>query len=722
MATSLLHRFKFDGVEYQKNIKATDNVIPFSGTGSQRTKHRLIEEIISGNANALPVHILTQVERCILHQTISNTIIKDDYIHTENKSCNRIDQTERIRGKIMFADQWDCPRQQGVILTPYGTITPGAIIGAIAASLQHQNVAVNQLIADLVESSSSANVATTQNPKYNEEEIDFVVPKTQMLQEPFMWFHTLQISNVKLDNIWLATVAGDLAEVVAYQGPVLGSNISLGATGFWNSTIRPTMYYLTSTNENFDATRAELIGGIDGMIIASNLQTWIQSFYSLRLSQILDMYYSFEGVAFNTNIKACNRAQSFLHAVPKTILKEQTYAIAQLLAYRKSIAYISPEALQRMVDNTVEKFYSYAEKYLFPELPCYQHINQPQVEALIVFDGAWSIEYTIDFLAVLIQDLDISMYGSKMGIIHGTSGDWLLNVTNSPSLAFQTLNNFTNISWPTKLNYTRVLETIFVYLNETWENNEKHNIIGSLGKVVVLLIPLSYMSIDDKESSITLLQKMKYHHPDVYFVYYTSPYNSNLFKSFIISDEDHLISNSNIDAITQYLSTIPRILRPPISLETSNFKYFTPQFEDYVSPSKYVTYRLHSHWKRNIKKMVTTIHSFGYGAMKICLWTQTKPNERQNYNCTELVGHKEIILSDNFVCPDTPTCSHTYIRIQNISSLNKCAEIECKTPDQVRFITRISDLHYGSSASKNTMLFPLIFSFIFITNICVNCI
>lgn len=52
--------------------------------------------------------------------------------------------------------------------------------------------------------------------------------------------------------------------MVVYQGPLLGSNMTLGATGFWNSTIRPTIYYLTSSNENFDATRAELMGGIDG--------------------------------------------------------------------------------------------------------------------------------------------------------------------------------------------------------------------------------------------------------------------------------------------------------------------------------------------------------------------------------------------------------------------------------------------------------------------------
>lgn len=59
------------------------------------------------------------------------------------------------------------------------------------------------------------------------------------------------------------------------------------------------------------------------MIIASYLQTWIQDFYSLRLSQILQMYYSHEGVTFNTNVKACDRAQTFLYAVPKTILNEQ---------------------------------------------------------------------------------------------------------------------------------------------------------------------------------------------------------------------------------------------------------------------------------------------------------------------------------------------------------------------------------------------------------------
>lgn len=57
---------------------------------------------------------------------------------------------------------------------------------------------------------------------------------------------------------------GELAEMVVYQGPFVGNNMTLGATGFWNNTMRPTVYYLTSSHKNFDATRAELLGGIDG--------------------------------------------------------------------------------------------------------------------------------------------------------------------------------------------------------------------------------------------------------------------------------------------------------------------------------------------------------------------------------------------------------------------------------------------------------------------------
>lgn len=59
-------------------------------------------------------------------------------------------------------------------------------------------------------------------------------------------------------------LSGELAEMVVYQGPVLDTDMELGATGFWNNTMRPGVYYLKDQNGYFDATRAEIVGDIDG--------------------------------------------------------------------------------------------------------------------------------------------------------------------------------------------------------------------------------------------------------------------------------------------------------------------------------------------------------------------------------------------------------------------------------------------------------------------------
>lgn len=52
--------------------------------------------------------------------------------------------------------------------------------------------------------------------------------------------------------------------MVIHQGPMLGSKMELGATGFWNNTMRPSIYYLKNKSGYFDATRAEIVGDIDG--------------------------------------------------------------------------------------------------------------------------------------------------------------------------------------------------------------------------------------------------------------------------------------------------------------------------------------------------------------------------------------------------------------------------------------------------------------------------
>lgn len=114
--------------------------------------------------------------------------------------------------------------------------------------------------------------------------------------------------------------------------------------------------------------------------------------------------------------------------------------------------------------------------------------------------------------------------------------------------------------------------------------------------------------------------------------------------------------------------------------------------------------------------------------MKACLWIGHDSSGRTNFHCTELAGYKEVTLTDDFKCTNNQPCPHLYLRIQNVTSLYKCtgrrfatgngttkgrylnavtiSEIDCKTPDQVRYIIRTNqqDMHYRNSANKNTML------------------
>jgi len=59
----------------------------------------------------------------------------------------------------------------------------------------------------------------------------------------------------------------------------------------------------------------------------------------------------------------------------------------------------SPEALKQLVDYAVTKFYTYANEHFLTESFCRNSKHYPQVEALIVFDGSWTKEYTMNFIA-----------------------------------------------------------------------------------------------------------------------------------------------------------------------------------------------------------------------------------------------------------------------------------------------------------------------------------
>lgn len=225
-------------------------------------------------------------------------------------------------------------------------------------------------------------------------------------------------------------MTGDLAEVVINQGPIYGTRVYLGASGFWDDTTRPQAFYVKHPQNNFDFTRAEILGDVDGnyliitlgvyftntysfltlknlgLIIGKKLHAWVQSYETLRLSQLLDMYFSESGVVFDEKrTRACKRAEEFPMLAPQRLVEEQTYAAAQVLGYLKSVAVMTNQALRRLVNRAVEHFGRYTDQHLFSAVICRSDISgtastqPPRLELLVAFDGSWTKEYTTKFFA-----------------------------------------------------------------------------------------------------------------------------------------------------------------------------------------------------------------------------------------------------------------------------------------------------------------------------------
>lgn len=121
---------------------------------------------------------------------------------------------------------------------------------------------------------------------------------------------------------------GDLSEAALHQGSRTGT-ITIGASGGWNSTTVPRHYFIEQ-KENWEATDADIRAGLDGLILALNVESWRSSVSSLKISQILDLYYSPRGV-FSTSIRACNRKLLQTDYAPTETLKAQTIAFNSLL-------------------------------------------------------------------------------------------------------------------------------------------------------------------------------------------------------------------------------------------------------------------------------------------------------------------------------------------------------------------------------------------------------
>lgn len=218
-----------------------------------------------------------------------------------------------------------CPVENGVISTTWGAVAGGPLLTGIATGLQPENIQIRELLA-------------LSRGQYRS---------------------SRQQQGAVVDNRWAATIAGDLAEIALLQGPQ--PPLAVGAPGTFNSTTMPRWYFLTQ-RERHEMTDAEIRGGMDGLILAMNIHTWRNRVPSIRLSQVLDMYYSQRGV-LSPDFRACNRNGLFTGIAPVATMSAQTNAFGTVLDREMQLRVtLSTEAISLFSDQAANALSTYIRK------------------------------------------------------------------------------------------------------------------------------------------------------------------------------------------------------------------------------------------------------------------------------------------------------------------------------------------------------------------------
>ncbi|XP_059616552.1 uncharacterized protein LOC132261668 [Phlebotomus argentipes] len=598
LSVQIFHQLRFDGIEKAPGVRETDFITPFGVTGIMAPKMRILRQLISPPPGESEIRqILSQFDLCALHRLISSSVEPFER-GDESRTCplNLATPQDRIRApwitrnkaqnatsgaRIQFSRPVSrCPLEAGVAQTRnYGTLSPGVFIAAVAAGLQPQNVRISEFVA----AQKTAKERMFENLE-TMDEINVSEKVGKLLQ-----------SLDSVDNAFAAGLAGDLAEVCVYQGPFVGTNVAVGVPGNWNDTFFPRQKFMVEGHAGrWEMTQAELITGIDAMFISQEVTSWVDRVRRIRLSQLLDMYYSPRGIPSLTiestggRTKGLNRTgeegtgnerpfastgSSILRAifddprewaedVPEPLpinpditnacdrraiveqisgekLKEETFAFAQILQYTTSSLGVTDERLRRSCNAAVDRFFS-ETPLILDNLP---HCNQiasdarkPSMDLFVILDGTRRQYENLQLVNYLTEISEVSTFGSRMTVIHGGSGVVMANRSNSISNTFEQLRNFTD-PFPQGLSLSLSLQRLLTLLSEQTDEEIRQGVHVARSQVALIFSQSQRITVNDFHSARRILQGSLQRFPDLYFIFVTS--HPETFESLIRHNVTH---------------------------------------------------------------------------------------------------------------------------------------------------------------------------------------
>ncbi|KAJ8735515.1 hypothetical protein PYW07_007135 [Mythimna separata] len=691
LSSALLRSLRLDGVEQSSaNAVETEFILPYRASSFQFHKYKILMDIFLPSQNLIQVDdILSVGEKCLLHRMLSSAVRQWER-GDENLVCPLSAQLSQSSNNMQTQSTGRvisrCPIEDGVIQTNWGTVSPGTLVAAVAASLEYQRVAVTEILnANIFKEDIAEPIMVSAKQEWFED-IETLDP-TLAAQR--------QSDVADIGNIWVATLAGDIAEVVVNQGPRVGAapqSMVIGSNNRWNDTLLPRDHYLFPQNltvADWHLTDAEILAGIDGLILAHHVPKWIEQRRSLRLSQVLDMYYSSEGVSFDPTVKACNRQNLFRDIVKQEDLLTETSRFAHVLSLRQITVYIPVEEMERITNAAITAFMEYAPIIMRRNhRACQVESNAPIIDLIVATDGSWKGYDVEQFMSWLGGSFETNLQRGSISLLHGNTGAWIAPPSYNLTTMFSHISNFTD-EWPNRLNLPTVLSRVLQHSLNSSLVEIANNASAGPSTVVLLVSPTDRPSAPELERARELMTSLRTTYFDVYFAYVAED----------VSDFQN-INNEYLDYSELFVQTASRSVQDVIAaVDTHLVKSNIPQrlvgaqcafngtrfsqveYEDFALPGRPVFYRMHPFYLRQQALIRVQFRNDGQGQLLVCAWRGAEAS----HSCQALAERALHVFNLTEPCPSPDFCPPAYFAVTATSTANLCANNDCRLPNQVGY-------------------------------------
>uniref|UniRef100_T1H1Y1 Uncharacterized protein n=1 Tax=Megaselia scalaris TaxID=36166 RepID=T1H1Y1_MEGSC len=237
-------------------------------------------------------------------------------------------------------------------------------------------------------------------------------------------------------------------------------------------------------------------------------------------------------------------------------------------------------------------------------------------------------------ISSLTEMVDVSKFGSRIAVVNGNSGKYMVNPTHSVMQVFQDLKSSYG-NFPTFLSLEQSLLSISSHMDA--ENSNKTNDWSGLSQVILVVSQNQQISTDAFDRAKTILQGeyTKYH--DLYFIFLTdipdtykelvstlSSYPEAFRKSHFLYVESSRKEPSEFNIplmrtfrnIKKYLHIPPCIKgRGPDSYPDTTLD----SYEDYVSRQQDNYYQINSQQLSLNKHFFVKFQGVSYGSITVCM-------------------------------------------------------------------------------------------------------